>query len=313
MAVDAGVRTQDHYEVLGVAEDATSDDIRKAYRRLARRHHPDANPGDAEAEERFKAVSAAYEVLGDPAKRSEYDQLRRGGASFAGFDPSGGTFRVTVDDLGDLGDLGNVGDLLGDLFGAGSRGGSRRPTGARRGRDLEAQLRLPFEDAVFGATTPVPVHSTGGSERQVRVRVPAGVDDAQRICLAGLGEPGVDGGPAGDLYVTVRVEPHRLFGRSGRDLTLDLPVTYPEAALGADVQVPTLDGEPVTVRIPPGTPSGRTLRVRGRGVPGAGGSRGDLLVTIEVAVPQRLTSDQRAAVEALAEALEHSPRAHSEV
>ena len=299
MAVHGSVLEKDHYEALGVAEDASHEDIQRAYRRLARRHHPDANPGDASAEERFKEISAAYDVLSDPVKRREYDQARRSGFAPGGFDTGAGTFRVTADDLGDLGDLG---DLLGDLF------GGRRPRSGRQGRDLEAHVHLSFEDAVFGVTTEVPARSTAGSTPPVRCRVPAGVEDGQRIRVAGLGEPGVDGGPPGDLYVTVRVAPHALFGRSGRDLTLTLPVTYPEATLGAEVKVPTLDGEPVTVRIPPGTPSGRTLRVRGRGVPGAGGHRGDLLVTIEVAVPQRLTSRQRAAVEALAEAMAGSPR-----
>ena len=307
MAVHGGVLGKDHYEVLGVAEDAGHEDIQQAYRRLARRHHPDANPGDAGAEERFKEISAAYDVLSDPVKRHEYDQVRWSGFAPGGFDAGTGTFRVTVDDLGGLDDLGDLGDLLGDLF-----GGSRPPSG-RQGRDLEAQLDLSFEDALFGVTTEVRARSTAGSTPSVRVRVPAGVEDGQRIRVAGLGEPGLDGGPPGDLYVTVRVAAHAVFGRSGRDLTLTLPVTYPEATLGADVKVPTLDGEPVTVRIPPGTPSGRTLRVRGRGVPGAGAHRGDLLVTIEVAVPQRLTSKQRAAVEAMAEAMDGSPRAHLEV
>ncbi len=297
MAVHGGVLGKDHYEVLGVAEEASHEDIQGAYRRLARRHHPDANPGDAGAEERFKEISAAYEVLGDPVKRREYDQVRRSGYAADGFDPGAGTFRVTVDDLGDLG----------DLF------GGHRPASARQGHDVEAQLHLSFEDAVFGVTTEVQARTTAGSTRSVRVRVPAGVEDGQRIRVAGLGGPGLDGGPSGDLYVTVRVAPHAVFGRSGRDLTLTLPVTYPEAALGAEVKVPTLDGEPVTVRIPPGTAMGRTLRVRSRGVPRPGGHRGDLLVTIEVAVPQRLTSQQRAAVEALAQAMDGSPRTHLEV
>ncbi|MBW3576040.1 MAG: DnaJ domain-containing protein [Actinobacteria bacterium] len=310
MAVHGGVLGKDHYEVLGVAEEASHEEIQRAYRRLARRHHPDANPGDAGAEERFKEISAAYEVLSDPVKRREYDQVRRSGHAAGGFDSGAGTFRVTVDDLGDLGgfgDLGDLGDLLGDLF------GGRRPASGRQGHDLEARLDLSFEDAVFGVTTEVQARDTAGSTRSVRVRVPAGVEDGQRIRVAGLGGPGLDDGPPGDLYVTVRVAPHALFGRSGRDLTLTLPVTYPEAALGAEVKVPTLDGEPVTVRIPPGTPTGRTLRVRGRGVPRPGGHRGDLLVTIEVAVPQRLTSQQRAAVEAMAQAMDGSPRTHLEV
>lgn len=298
MAVHGAVLADD-YEVLGVPEDASEQDIQRAYRRLARRHHPDANPGDPGAEERFKQILAAYEVLGDPARRREYDRSRRGDRMLGDVD---GAFRVTLDDLGDLGDLG---DLLGDLFGGADGAARPRP---RRGRDLEAEIELSFEEAVFGVTTQVQV---GVSSRPapVRVRVPGRVEDGQRVRVAGLGEPGADGAPPGDLYVAVRVRPHAFFGRSGRDLTLTLPVTYPEAVLGADVKVPTLDGPPVTVRIPPGTPSGRALRVRGHGVPGPDGSRGDLLATVEVAVPQRLTSEQRAAVEALAEATHGSPPA----
>lgn len=306
MAVHGSVLEQDHYQVLGVGEEAGEEEIQRAYRHLARRHHPDVNPGDPGAEDRFKEISAAYEVLGDPAKRREYDHIRRSAFAPHEFGAGSGTLRFTVDDLDDLGGLGGFGDLLGDLF-----GGRRPPSG--RGNDLEARLRLPFEDAVFGVTTQVRVPDAAGSTRSVRIRVPAGVEDGQRIRVAGRGDPGRDDGPPGDLYVTVGVGPHALFGRSGRDLTLILPVTYPEAVLGTEVTVPTLDGAPVTVRVPPGTPSGRILRVRGRGVPGPGGSRGDLLATIEIAVPQRLTSEQRAAVEAMAEAIRTSPRAHLEV
>ncbi len=202
------------------------------------------------------------------------------------------------------------------------------------GRDLEAELHLSFEEAARGVTTPVlvtaeaacsacagrgevsggPCQTCGGRGvvpqlREVKVRVPAGVDDGQRLRLAGRGGPGRDGGPAGDLYVKVRVAPHGLFGRNGRHLTLTVPITFAEAALGEEIKVPTLEGEPVTVRIPPGTPSGRTLRVRGRGLPSKGG-RGDMLVTVEVAVPKRLSAAERHAVEALARVTDESPRAH---
>lgn len=366
---------KDYYRVLGVSDTATQKDIKSAYRKLSRQYHPDNNPGDATSEERFKEVSAAYDVVGDPEKRKEYDEVRRlgpaggmfGGAGGAGGGPAGG-FRFE--------DVGDLGDVFGGLFGRGRRGGAgaRRGTGPHRGQDLEAQLHLDFEDAVRGLTTTIHLtsdatcstcHGSGarpgttpstcpqcggrgvvdenqgffsfsqpcpgcggqgytiddpcptcrgtGTEhrpREVKVRLPAGVADGQRIRLKGRGGPGRNGGPPGDLYVTTRVGSHPLFGRRGPDLTLTVPVTFPEAALGADVRVPTLDAGAVTVRIPPGTRSGRTLRVKGKGVPGRKGT-GDLLVTVEVAVPQKLSDAERKAVEALAAATDgRSPRAH---
>jgi molecular chaperone DnaJ len=292
---------KDYYEVLGVAETATEKDTQRAYRKLARQLHPDANPDDPTAESRFKDVAAAYDVIGDADKRREYDEVRRLGAS--GFGPGGGPgaggFRF---DAGNLGDF-DLGSLFGDLLGG--AGGRSRPR-VVRGQDLEAELHLPFEDAVLGTTTQLTVQ--GGTTTQVRI--PAGVEDGQLIRLAGRGGPAPEGGQPGDLYIAVRVDPHRLFGRKGPNLTLTVPVTYPEAALGADVKVPTLDGPPVTLRIPAGTRSGRTLRVRGQGVPKRGGGRGDLLVTVEVAVPATLTDAERRAIEALAEATTSNPRQH---
>jgi molecular chaperone DnaJ len=356
---------KDYYQVLGVAQTATEKDITRAYRKLAKQFHPDANPG---SEERFKEISAAYDVLGDAAKRKEYDEVRRLGPMAAGFGtPSGGggggfASGFRVDDLS---------DLLGGIFGRG-RGGSRASGGPRRGDDLEAELHLSFNDAIEGLTTSVNVTSeaacstcagTGaepGSKptvcpecggrgvrdenqglfsfsqpcpacggrgvrvdkpcrtcrgsgverrpRQVKVRIPAGVEGGQRIRLKERGTPGRNGGPPGDLYVTVRVAPHTVFGRSGRDLTLSVPITFSEAALGADISVPTLGG-PVKVRIPAGTRSGRTFRVRGRGVK-SGKAQGDLLVTVEVEVPKKLSAEQKRAIEALANASDGSPRAH---
>ena len=366
---------KDYYKILGVPESASHNDIRKAYRKLSKKFHPDSG-GD---EEQFKAVSAAYDVLGDQAKRKEYDDVRKlgpmgspfgaGGANpFGGGGPGGFTNTFRVDDLG---------DLLGGMFGRGGAGGGRsrpgaRAAGPRRGDDLEAELHLAFDDAVNGVETTVNVSSdavctrcagTGAAPgtspvicstcggrgvrdenqglfsfsqpcqdckgtgmrvetpckdcngsgivhrpRQVKVRIPPGVLDGQRIRLKGRGAVGANGGPSGDLYVTVRVGGHRLFGRKGKDLTLTVPITYAEAALGATVTVPTL-GAPVTLRIPPGTPSGKTFRVRGRGAPISAGF-GDLLVTVEVDVPSSLTDDQRAAVEALAAATAESPRRH---
>jgi molecular chaperone DnaJ len=358
---------KDFYKVLGVASDAPEKEITKAYRKLARQLHPDRNPGDPTAEERFKEVAAAYDVLGDAAKRAEYDEVRRLGPVGAGFRPGPGGFGPGAGGTFNF-DAGDLGDLLGGLFGRGRRG----PTGPQRGDDLEAELHLSFEDAANGVTTTVhltsdvpcqtchgsgakpgtmpkpcarcggrgvlddnqglfsfsqpcarcggrgrvvedPCPTCGGRgierrPRQVKVRIPPGVGDNQTIRLKGRGGPGRNGGPPGDLFVRVRVAEHPLFGRRGDAVTLTVPVTFPEAALGADVTVPTLDG-PVTVRIPPGTPSGKTLRVKGRGVPTAKG-RGDLLVTVEVAVPKRLTAAQRKAVEALAASTHESPRQH---
>jgi len=375
---------KDYYAVLGLQKGATEKEITRAYRKLAKQFHPDANPGNKEAEEKFKDISAAYDVLSDTAKRKEYDEVRdmvasgagnpfagAGGGGFGG--PGGGNIRF---ETGDLGDIGGLGDLLGNIFGGrGRRGGGARQPGAgpRRGSDLEAEVHLSFDDAVRGATIAVqltgaaPCHTCGGSgaapgtvpqtcpqcngagtlavdqgpfsfsqicprcsgsgrvvetpcptcggsgsetrTRDVKVRIPVGVADGQRVRVKGKGTTGSNGGPPGDLYVTVHVAPHPLFGRKGDNLTLRVPVSFSEAALGAEVKVPTLDGA-VTVRIPPGTASGKTLRVRGRGMPKAGGSAGDLLVTVDVVVPQSLSDEQRQAVEALAATESANPRAH---
>lgn len=366
MAAQTEWLEKDFYEILGVPETASEDQIAKAYRRLARRWHPDANPDKPDAEERFKDISAAYEVLGDPAKRVEYDQLRRLGPRADGSSESSG-FRVHVGNAGDLGDLGDFDGLLGGLFGRSGGGRGRRPgrSRARRGGDLETAVEVSFEQAVRGATISVPVTAEAACEvcggsgdapdskqrtcgacngsgavqvsqgpfsvtqtcracggagvtadqpcpactgvgrvrrtRQVRARIPAGVDDGHRIRVPGRGSPGSGGGPAGDLYVTIRVAPHPVFGRSGRNLTLTVPLSFAEAALGTEVKVPTLDGEAVTVRVPAGTQPGQVLRIRGRGVPDGGRQpAGDLLVTVQVVVPAPLTAKARKAVETLA-------------
>jgi molecular chaperone DnaJ len=360
---------KDYYAVLGVPKNATHAEIKKAYRKLAQKHHPDANPGNAQAEERFKEVSAAYDVLGDEEKRPAYDRVRdMGAAGFGGFPGAGaaggagfpGGFRYENVDVG------NLGDLFGGLFG-GSRGREARP---RRGADLETEVRLAFDDAMAGVTVPVTLtgpaacsschgsgaaagsqpatcpncsgrgevavnqgffqmsqtcprcHGTGrivetpcptcagtGAQRRTRsmqVRIPAGVKDGARIRLSGKGEPGGPGMPAGDLFVQVHVAAHPVFGRKGDDLTLELPITYPEAALGAQVQVPTLNGA-VTLKVPAGTPSGKTFRIRGRGAPARRGN-GDLLVTVRVDVPGKLSREQKKLLEQLREATQDSPR-----
>ena len=290
---------KDYYKTLGVSSTASKDEIKKAYRKLAQKHHPDANKGDDAAEARFKEISEAHAVLSNDDRRKEYDQVRKYGAGGFGFAPGGpGRGRNVRVDIGDIGDLfGGNGVDIGDLFGFGFRG-------PRKGADTEAEVVLSFEQAVEGTT----IELASGT----KVRVPPAVTDGTRIRVAGKGSPGPQGGDPGDLYVTVKVRPHPLFtqGRDG-DLVVEVPVTFPEAALGANVVVPTLDGQ-VTVKVPPGTQHGRTLRVRGKGGPRARGATGDLLVKIAVEVPLKLSRKEREALERFAEVHEASPRAQLE-
>ena len=310
MDIDPAWLETDFYATLGVDRDATKTDLTKAYRRLARELHPDTNR-DPAAEDRFKAVSAAYEVLGDPDKRAAYDEARQLTASGARRRPGGG-YTIRVDNLDDLsgfgfGTGGSGGSFFDDLLGFGPRPTGPRRSHAHRGADARAELTLPFADAVGGTTRTVTVRG----REPVTVRIPAGVDDEQTIRVPGKGRPGTAGGPTGDLLVTVHVEPHRLFGRDGRNLTLTVPVSYAEAALGADVTVPTVRGDPVTIRIPPGTPSGRVLRIRGHGVPSPEGP-GDLLVTVHVEVPETLADRQRELIRELGRYDDPDRRAHLE-
>ena len=361
---------KDYYALLGVPKNATPAEIKKAYRRLAQQHHPDTNAGNRDAEERFKEISAAYDVLGDAETRRSYDRVREmGAAGRGGFSGPGGGYPGTAGQGFPGGfrvDAGGFEDLLGGMFG-GRGTGSRAP---RRGADLEADIRLSFDDAMAGVTVPVslsgparcstcngsgaapgtqpitcsacggrgqiavdqglfsmaqtcptcrgagrvitspcPACKGTGAERRTRtlqVKIPAGVRDGARIKLAGKGEPGGPGAPAGDLYVRVRVAPHSVFGRRDDDLTLDLPLSFPEVALGAKVQVPTLEA-PVTLKIPAGTSSGKTFRVKGKGAPRRGGA-GDLLVTVNVDVPGKLSKREKELVEQLRDAATSSPR-----
>jgi len=303
---------KDFYKSLGVASDASDSEIKKAYRKLAKDLHPDKNPGDARAEARFKDVSEAYAVLSDTAQRKEYDAVRAmagGRARFtAGSGPTGGFSddvfsgffsRQSGRTAGNASYGGsssiNIEDLLGGMF-AGSGGAGGFSQAPRTGSDVEATTTLTFRQAVEGDT--VNLRRADGST--VTTRVPAGVRDGQKIRLRGKGNPGPGGN--GDLILTVTVEPHPLFGRSGDDLTVTVPVTFAEAALGAQIAVPTFDGSTVTVKLPPGTPSGRVLRVKGRGVARKDGTAGDLLVNVSVAVPQKLDGAAREAVEAYAAA-----------
>ncbi|WP_040158346.1 molecular chaperone DnaJ [Nigerium massiliense] len=364
---------KDYYKILGVSKDAKPEEIKKAFRKLARENHPDQHPGDAEAEKRFKEISEANSVLSDAKKRAEYDEQRSvfggaGGFRFPrGGQPGGfggGQGGPSVEDLfrNATGDS-NIGDLFGNLFG---QSATRRPgagqRGPRRGQDIEGEVTIDFEQSVDGTTVSMQTvsdapcsscHGTGaragtvprvcptcqgsgmvtgtsggvfgindvcpdcrgrglivddpcpdchGSGRQMstktmQVRIPAGVTDGQKIRIKGKGGAGENGGATGDLYVVVHVRPHRLFGRKGDNLTLTAPVLFTEAALGADIEVPTLQGQRVKLRLPEGTPNGRTFRVRGKGVSKKDGSRGDLLVTVEVQVPTTLTPEARGSLE----------------
>ena len=300
---------KDYYRVLGVEKTASAKELSKAYRTLARKYHPDTNPGDAKAEEQFKEISAAYEVVGDETTRKKYDEFRRygGGGSTYG---NGGFGRGGAENMSDLGDLS---DLLGGLFG-GARGGSSGGRtgfggfGPMPGTDLQAQLSLTFEEAVRGVTKSVRLNSEALSRpMEVNVRIPAGVRSGQRIRVPGKGAPSSDGGDPGDLLVSISIESHEVFDRDGANLLVDVPVTYPEAVLGADVKVPTLSGTTVTVRLPPGTQSGKVFRVRGKGVKSSA-QTGDLLATVIVHVPTEVGDEERALIEKLAAIAETAPR-----
>ena len=301
---------KDYYAVLGVDKGASAPDIKKAYRKLAQRYHPDNNSGDKQAEEKFKEISQANDVLSDPKKKGEYDRIRQMVAA-GGFGPSGGggARNVRVEDVGDIFGGGGIDldDLLGGLFGGGTgRGGFRRAPS--RGSDLETTATIAFDDALKGATVELQVSPPGGPRRTIKARIPAMVKDGDRIRLAGKGMSGEGGGPPGDLFVKVRVAAHPYFGRKGRDVTLQLPVTFAEAALGAEVEVPTLNGKPVKLKVPAGTPSGKTFRVRGKS--GTDASKADLLVTVNVVVPSKLSKEGKALLKKLAEAEPESPREH---
>ena len=280
---------KDFYKVLGVDKKASADEIKKKYRSLARDLHPDKTKGDAAKEEQFKAVSEAYEILSDSKKRAEYDEARtlfeKGGFRA----PTGGGFQGG--DFGDIFGGGNPQDIFANLFGGGRRG-------PRKGQDLQTEATITFRESVFGTTLDLRLGMERGGSQNISARVPTGVHDGAKIRVKGKGAPG-EAGP-GDLFIQLHVKPHPVFGRKGENLTITLPVTFTEAALGADIKVPTLSGDDVTVRIAPGTPNGRTLRVKGRGVT-KGSTTGDLLVTVEVQVPQRVDGKALDALKKFAE------------
>jgi len=269
----------DYYAILGVDSNASAKDIKQAYRKLAQQYHPDTNAGDAVAESRFKEINEAYEVLGDSDTRKEYDHARQMGYFVGG--PGGAQQYVRVEDL-----MGGGGGSPFDLFGGlGDLLGRQTGARARPGDDLSAEMHLSFHDAISGTTRQITVAS-----QTVKVKIPKGVADGAKIRVRGRGGPGRNGGAAGDLYVTIRVADHPVFGRRGKNLTLAVPITFVEAALGAEIDVPTLDGK-VRLKIPSGTQSGKTLRVRDHGVEDAKGVKGDLLVTVTVTVPEKLTDN----------------------
>jgi molecular chaperone DnaJ len=371
--------TKDYYAVLGVPASATQADVKKQYRKLAAKHHPDKNPNDPKSAERFKEISEAYQVLGDAEKRKQYDQMRQLGAfggfpgtqrrggpgaggPFAGAGGSGQTFRF--EDLGDVG-LGGLGDLFSSMFGGGTPGGRGRTRGPERGQDVESQLTIPFRTAALGGKVPIELEvneecatcrgsgaapgakvqtcpecqgrgtisfgqggfavqrpcpmclgkgsipsercPTCGGAGEMRVRkkmmitVPAGVDSGTKIRLKGQGGRGLRNGPPGDLLITFQVDPDRFFKREGLDVIAPVPINIAQATLGSKISVKTLDGKKVAIKIPHGTANGKRFRVRGQGIT-KDGRTGDLIVQVEVNVPEKLTEEQEKAMREFAEA-----------
>ena len=350
---------RDYYEVLGVEKGASEDEIKKAYRKLAKANHPDLHPGDKECEERFKEINEAYEVLSDPDKRAKYDQF-----GHAAFDPSaGGPGGAGFGGFGGFGDIfgGGFGDIFGDIFGGGFGGGQAQRSGPRRGENLRVRLNITFEEAAFGCEkeinvgrveqcpdckgtgcapgttpevcpdckgtgsvrttqrTPFGVVQTCGAckkcgghgkiihqpcprcggrgavrkNQTIKVKIPAGIDDGQTLNLRGKGNAGLDGGPAGDLLITVFVKPHPLFERDGNSVIMEMPVSFAQAALGAEIEVPTIDGR-IEYKIPEGTQTGTTFRMRGKGIQNVNGrGRGDQYVRVNIEVPKNLSDKQK--------------------
>jgi molecular chaperone DnaJ len=281
---------KDFYKILGVSKDVTQAELKKAYRKLAKDNHPDLHPGDAKAEARFKDISEAYDVLSDAEQRKEYDAIRAmgGGARFS------------------AGGQGGFEDVFSSFFGGSQAGGfgGFGGFGPQRGQDLISTSTVNFIDSINGTTIKLNVRN-----EIVTVKVPAGIKDGQKLKLGGKGQPSPNGGPAGDLVVTIKVKPHPVFTRDGDDVRVSVPVTFTEAALGATIQVPVLGGAPVKLKVAPGTPSGRTLRVKGKGVQ-FGNKQGDLLATIEVVVPAHLPAKAKQLLEKFEEELpEEDPRA----
>jgi len=301
---------KDFYTILGVSKDVSDAELKKTYRSLARKFHPDSNPGDASAEARFKEISEAYSVLSDATQRAEYDQIRAmaaggprftsGGAGAGGFEDIFGGMFSESQGRGARG--ADFGDLFSGLFGqGGGYPGYREPT---KGRDVISRVTLDLRTALAGTE----VSLEGPSGRKITARVPAGVKDGQKIRVRGKGHPSPDGGKPGDVIITVGVPKHPIFARDGDNLRIEVPITFAEATLGATIEVPTVEGEVVKVKVPAGTPSGKVLRVKGRGVRG-GSALGDLLVELQVAVPSHLSGVAKGHLEKLFAALpQENPR-----
>ncbi|MEZ6124423.1 MAG: DnaJ C-terminal domain-containing protein [Planctomycetaceae bacterium] len=302
---------RDYYQILGVARSASADEIKKAYRKLTKQLHPDANPGDPKAEKNFAEVTEAYEVLSDSEKRAKYDQFGRdwsrvgsgGGRGGNPFEQFGGGGGQAFD----------LEDILGGMFGGGRTGGSpfgggRRQSRPQQGQNIEAEIHVPFTVGIEGGDHELTLRKGGTTER-ITAKIPAGIKDGGKVRLAGQGMPSQSGGPAGDVIVTVKVSPHPWFRREGNNLLVDAPVTPTEAALGAKIDVPTLTEGPVVMSIPPGTSSGAKLRLRSKGVPDRkAGTRGDQLVVIKIVVPKTLSPEAEDLFRQLEQAAPLEPR-----
>src|SRR5574344_368563 len=338
----------DYYEVLGVSKGASEEEIKKAYKKLARKYHPDMNPGDKEAEEKFKEVNEANEVLSDPEKKARYDQF-----GFAGVDPNYGAGAGGAGGFGGGFDFGDLGDIFGSFFGGGFGGGQRRnPNAPQRGESIRASVSVSFTDAAFGCEksvtlersemcgtckgngcapgttpeicpdchgsgqvqvrrqTPMGVFATsspcpkcGGKGKTIQASIPAGIDNGQTISIRGQGHAGKNGGPAGDLLITITIRPHELFRREGTSVLCEAPITFAQAVLGAELEIPTIDGK-VKYDLPEGTQSGTTFRLKGKGIPSINGrGRGDQYVTVYIETPRNLSKAQKEALMKFAEAV----------
>jgi DnaJ-class molecular chaperone len=302
--------SKDPYQILGVSRTATPDEVKRAYRRLAKEYHPDRNPGNKSAEQKFKEVQAAYEVLGDPQRRAQYDRFGAGGPT-----PEFHTWSTRESPFGGVSfDFDSLGDLTGIFEQFFQRGGVRRgprrgaPRAAPRGQDVEHSIALSFEEAINGATRQVVLSGSDGTSEHITVHIPAGVHDGQRIRVKGKGQAAAGG--RGDLMIRCQIRPHPFFQRDGLNVLLDLPLTFAEAALGTKLELPTPQG-PAVVSVPPGTASGTKLRLRERGMPDArSGARGDLLAVVRIVTPKQISPRARELLENLDQELQQKPRAN---
>lgn len=304
---------RDFYEVLGVSQSASQDEIRKAYKKLARKFHPDVKPADPDAEAKFSEITEAYDVLSDAEKRRNFDQFGHGFRGASGGPGGGNPFQG----FGGGGASFDLEDLLGGAFGSGGRGGNpfqgfgggrRGQLRPQKGSDAKAEITVPFTVAVEGGEHSLSVQH-GSTNERLTVKIPAGIDDGQTIRLSGQGSPGSGGGSAGDLLITIRISPHPWFRRDGHNLLIDVPLSPSEAALGAKIDVPTLTEGEVVLSVPPGTSSGAKLRLRGKGVRNPKtGDRGDQFVVLKIVLPKDITEEARALYQQLAELPSTDPR-----